>query len=317
MNTTRRGFLQTTGATLAAAHLPTLAAEAPAAKKPAIHPLVAELYDGLTAEQRQQIVMPFDHPKRTMFRNNWEITPVAIAKFTKPQQDLIRKIFDTMISDQGRKMFATQMDDDAGGFDAYHPALFGTPDTQLEFVLTGRHCTMRIDADPNDGLAFNGVMVYGHDPGGFTESADHPGNVFWYQAKRANEVFQALDAKQREAALLDRAPAENAVSHRPTGHPGLSGADMSADQRSLVQAVMKDLLAPYNEANADEAVKILTGNGGLEKLHLAFYRKESNGNNGDLGNDGLWDIWRLEGPGFVWHFRGAPHVHAYVNIKRV
>jgi hypothetical protein len=22
----------------------------------------------------------------------------------------------------------------------------------------------------------------------------------------------------------------------------------------------------------------------------------------------------VEGPSFVWHFRGAPHVHAYINI---
>ena len=43
---------------------------------------------------------------------------------------------------------------------------------------------------------------------------------------------------------------------------------------------------------------------------MAFY--ESN----DIGNDHEWDIWRLEGPTFVWHFRGAPHVHAYVNIAK-
>jgi hypothetical protein len=29
---------------------------------------------------------------------------------------------------------------------------------------------------------------------------------------------------------------------------------------------------------------------------------------------GVWDNWRLEGPAFVWHFRGSPHVHVWVNI---
>ena len=43
---------------------------------------------------------------------------------------------------------------------------------------------------------------------------------------------------------------------------------------------------------------------------MAFYSNE------DVGSDKEWDIWRLEGPNFVWHFRGAPHVHAYVNIAR-
>ena len=35
---------------------------------------------------------------------------------------------------------------------------------------------------------------------------------------------------------------------------------------------------------------------------------------GDLKNDKVWDIWRIEGPTFVSHFRGAPHVHAYINV---
>ena len=50
--------------------------------------------------------------------------------------------------------------------------------------------------------------------------------------------------------------------------------------------------------------------GGLDALHMAFY--ESN----DIGTDKEWDIWRVEGPSFVWHFRGAPHVHSYVNIAK-
>ena len=35
---------------------------------------------------------------------------------------------------------------------------------------------------------------------------------------------------------------------------------------------------------------------------------------GDVGGDKIWDVWRIEGPSFVWHFRGDPHVHAYINI---
>ena len=33
-----------------------------------------------------------------------------------------------------------------------------------------------------------------------------------------------------------------------------------------------------------------------------------------LGSDCVWDNWRLEGPLFVWHFRGSPHVHVWVNV---
>jgi hypothetical protein len=50
-------------------------------------------------------------------------------------------------------------------------------------------------------------------------------------------------------------------------------------------------------------------NGGLDSLWLAFYASE------DIGNDGVWDVWRLEGPAMVWYFRGSPHVHTWVRVN--
>jgi hypothetical protein len=68
------------------------------------------------------------------------------------------------------------------------------------------------------------------------------------------------------------------------------------------------LIEPYRTADQEEVRKCLKAQGGLEKCRLAFYKS------GDLGNDGVWDNWRLEGPSFVWHYRGTPHVHVWVNI---
>ena len=28
-----------------------------------------------------------------------------------------------------------------------------------------------------------------------------------------------------------------------------------------------------------------------------------------------WFDWRLEGPAFVWHYRGAPHVQVWINVS--
>ena len=52
---------------------------------------------------------------------------------------------------------------------------------------------------------------------------------------------------------------------------------------------------------------------GLDKLCLSFYKTDTDGDP-DLGEDSEWEVWRVEGPTFVWHFRGAPHVHTHVNI---
>ncbi len=49
--------------------------------------------------------------------------------------------------------------------------------------------------------------------------------------------------------------------------------------------------------------------GGMDNLHMAFYKA------GDIGNDGVWDVWQVEGPSMVWYFRSAPHVHTWVNIR--
>ena len=151
-----------------------------------------------------------------------------------------------------------------------------------------------------------------HAAEGFNEKPDHPGNAYWYQAVRANEVFKALDGKQREKALVSKAPKEDAVSVQGGSgtFPGLTVGELSGDQKGLVESVIKVILAPYREQDVEEAVAILKAGGGLDKLHMAFY--EAN----DIGKDQEWDVWRLEGPNFVWHFRGAPHVHAYVNISQ-
>jgi hypothetical protein len=85
-------------------------------------------------------------------------------------------------------------------------------------------------------------------------------------------------------------------------------ADLSADQKGLVRKVLADLLAPFRKADADEALKMIEA-GGFDALHMAFYK------NMDIGNDGVWDVWQIEGPNMLWYFRGAPHVHTWVNIR--
>ena len=78
-----------------------------------------------------------------------------------------------------------------------------------------------------------------------------------------------------------------------------------------MESTLKVLLAPYREEDVDEIMAILKQGGGLDRLSMAFYQE------GDLEEDKMWDIWRIEGPSLVWHFRGAPHVHAYINIGMV
>ena len=72
--------------------------------------------------------------------------------------------------------------------------------------------------------------------------------------------------------------------------------------------VLDKLIEPFRKTDQDEMLAALNSQGGLDQCSLCFYQRD------DLGDDGVWDNWRLEGPSFVWYFRGSPHVHVWVNV---
>ena len=309
--TDRRWFLKTA----AAASVGALAATAAPKLRGDSETLVATLYKGLTPDQRSSMCFAFDHPLRSKVDANWQITKAQVGKaFTPDQQAMIQEIFRDLHNPEFYEKVVYHMKEDAGGLGAYAVAIFGEPGSgKFEFVLTGRHCTARCDGDSVEGAAFGGPIFYGHASQSFNEKPDHAGNVYWFQALRANEVFKALDGKQREAALLGdpREEKQNAtVELRRRGEQaGLPVADMKRDQRELVEQVLSDLLLPFRKKDRDEAMRYIKASGGVDSLTMSFYK------NLDIGNDGVWDVWQLESPTMVWYFRGNPHVHTWVNIR--
>lgn len=327
---TRRQFVRVVSAGAAAATLGQLAPEALSAKDAVATPetLVQKLYISLTPVQRKSVCFPWDHTDargllRTRVENNWQITDVkqlnvASSFFNKDQQELIHEIFHGLYNKDWHQRIAKQLQDDAGGYGKQQTiALFGTPGTgKFEFVMTGRHLTIRCDGDSAGHVAFGGPIFYGHAASDFYEEADHAGNVFWPQAQKANALYKMLNGKQRAQALVEIAPPEAAVGFRkkPAEIPGVLISELTSDQKAHAQEVLQSLLEPYRVSDQQEAVKALKAQGGLDACRLSFYRKAANGDSVDLGDDGQWDVWRLEGPAFVWHFRGAPHVHVWVNV---
>ena len=308
----RRTFLQAAGAaTVVAALGPSMyhsgaAAAAPSATS-AAETAVGRFYASLTDEQKKTVCFPFEHELRQRISANWHVTKPKIDDefYTKEQRAIIDEIVKKVTSEDGYERLKKQTEYDDGGMGAYSVAVFGTPGSgKFQWEMTGRHLTLRADGDSVDRAAFGGPIVYGHG------EEDPKDNLFHYQTKQANEVFKALDPKQAEKALLKDAPGESAVKIQGSGgsFPGIAFGELSNDQRGVVEATMKVLLSPYRQEDVDEVMAILKASGGLEKLHMAFYQQ------GDLKDDKVWDIWRVEGPSFVWHFRGAPHVHAYINI---
>lgn len=245
---------------------------------------------------------------RTRVANNWMINDKEVNSdfYTGEQKDLIRKIFEGIIQPEWHAQFDKQLEDDCGGFgEEQSIAIFGRPgDGKFEFVLTGRHMTLRCDGNSIDNVAFGGPIFYGHAPTGGDEEADHKGNVFWPQALQANKVYEMLDGKQRKIAEVPKTPREQSVAFQGKDgrFAGIPITDLSGDQREQMQKTLQTLVEPFRQTDREEAMQCLKTQGGLDACYLSFYTDQ------DIGQDKVWDNWRLEGPSFVL---ALPQYRAY------
>jgi hypothetical protein len=311
----RRDFIRVAGSTAAglalagAVAVPRLRAREDKAPSPA-EDLVKELFKTLTADQTKNVVHPWDSDMRSKFYNAPMAKKIGDA-YTKPQQELIERILKAISSgDDGMRCISRAGTwDTSGSLQGCGADIFGDPSNgKFAWVFTGHHLTVRCDGDSEEGPAFGGPIYYGHSPNGYSDR-----NVFYFQTKAVQGVFEALSEKQRKVAVVTGSPGEGESSVKfkkaSDTKPGLSFGEMNKDQQELVESVMRTLLSPYRKADVDEVMQVIKTNGGMEKMHLAFYPDK------DMNDKQPWHFWRLEGPGFVWNFRVLPHVHTYVNIS--
>lgn len=327
----RRGFLQAMGAgaavvlaggtaTSSALAFDEKAPEKRGTPKPA-EALIKELHASLDDEQKKTLVLPWNHgadgngksPSRHgMYNRPFQNQRIGDV-YSKPQQELVDRILHAICNgEEGyRQVTRAGMFDSSKSLQGCGSHIFGTPgdDTKFTWMFSGHHLTVRCDGNSEPGAAFGGPMYYGHSARG-----DSTGNVYHFQTRRVQELFESLDEKQQALAVASGNPGEQAASvrFRPDGEakPGIAAGSLSPDQKELAGRVMQDLVAPFRKEDGDEVMEIVEKNGGLDQIHLAYY-KDNSSKDGDV----KWHFWRVEGPGFVWNFRVLPHVHCFVNIS--
>jgi hypothetical protein len=280
--------------------------------------LIRELNAGLTADQRRLVIHPWNAgvnnagqgiPMRHRMYNNPMARRIGEV-YSRPQQELNQRILRALADNEDGYHQLTRGGtfDASRTFDACGADLFGNPaeDQQWAWVFSGHHITVRCDGNTQAGVAFGGPIYYGHSPDGYSER-----NIFNYQTRSVMSLYDALTAQQRQMAVVVGTPGEGAdsIRFRTMGRmPGIPASELTLAQKRLARSVMRTILSPYRRADADEVMEILGRNGGLERIHFAFYRDQG------ATDNARWHFWRLEGPGFVWNFRVLPHVHTFVNI---
>ena len=142
----------------------------------------------------------------------------------------------------------------------------------------------------------------------------HSNNVWWYQGQQANKVIGTFDDTQRSKALMEKGEPDSARSIRlqgdQLGRSGIVVGELDGQPKQMVQQLLKDLIHPFRAFDVGEVQECLQESGGVDKLRLTFFKE------GDIGDDQVWDIWKLEGPAFAWYFHGSPHVHTWVSVAR-
>lgn len=298
---------------------------------------LARLDASLSPRQRQLIVHPWDEPARQI-TNTVAIfdRPHIGTVFDPEQRALVRRLYETMLSDQGRARFDNTITLE-GKLEGCVLALFS--DTapgelaaaaargQVQTMITGGHLLLREGGTARSGYAFGGPIAYGQQIG--NGEFQVRGNAFAVHGDALNRFYESLAPAERAVALQVRSHHELMV--QPQGavgnFEGVRVGSVAEAAREGARDLVNVVLETYKpEARAD-AWAALEANGGLDALHVAVYAEYGFYADGSRYSDltpaeraarelPYWQVWRVEGPGCVIHFQGSPHVHAYINIVR-
>jgi hypothetical protein len=282
----------------------------------------------LTPAQRALIVLPADHPSRQITNTIAVLERPHLGTFLSPRQrSLVDALYASMLSPHGRACLAgtTAVE---GRLDGCVLAIYGEPeDGRAQTVIMGGHLFLRGGGESPEGAAFGGGIAHGHQIGNGKWRV--PGNAFAHHGDAANRVYASLTVGERARAIAAAPPHElvlqvQGAGGRFDGHR--VGSLSEAGQRECGR-LMEELLRPYPEEARARARACIAGNGGLDGLHIAFYASHGfypdmatwarlDGRERQRRGDPYWQVWRIEGPGTIFHFQGHPHVHAYLQVVR-
>ena len=283
--------------------------------------LAAQVHSGLSATAKKQACFAFDHPLRQVHNRGLWLGGASVnaATLNWDARRALSTLLRQQLSPEGFERLLSQYPSRISGVNYLNLLLFGAPgEGPWQMLLSGIHLNLRVASQIPDsaafgGPAFGGPVVYGDQRG--NERDGLPGNVFRYQMQTAHQLIAGLTPAQRGALRVAQAPPQTciAVQGRDGRFDGLPVAELPLASRKLAHAVVAGILENYGEANAAHALECLNRNGGVDALHFADYDVDYQG--GRHAGDRPSQVFRLEGAGAVFHFRGQPHVHAFVNVE--
>jgi hypothetical protein len=272
--------------------------------------LTQRLYTSLDESQRADTCVPYDHPLRQYHnRGVWGGGRPILFGFNREQRGILTDLLYSGLSEQGQARVPYEYFTRWPGVHSMHALICGDPTTgPYQVILTGVHVNLRLGGKSREGAAFGGPQVYGDQRG--NEKVGLPGNVYRSQFVLAQRLLQGLDAGRKKLAVLEQEPTQTQIELQGPGgsFSGIPVAELTSEGKGLAQQLVDEILSTYPAADVAYARECLLANGGLDGLFLSYYQ---HGEDGDIPEA---QVFRLEGPAAVFHFRGYPHVHAFINV---
>lgn len=284
--------------------------------------------------QRSHTVLPWQHPTRQI-TNTVAIhrAPHIGTLFNGNQIALIRHLYNLNLSRQGidwfRNTTAFEGKFEGSVFKIFTDAKAGDLATAkaLQTMINGGHYMLRDQGFANDAYAFGGPISYGQQLGNGRYQVE--GNAFKAHGDAVHELHKGLSASERSLAYEVSPPVELVTQIQGPGgqFEGLRIGSASIAARELFKQALDVIFAAYTDAQKLDAFTAIEQNGGLESMHLSLYSDFSFYPDGQKFSSlsakeqsqaavPYAQVWRIEGPASVIHFKGYPHVHAYINIVK-
>jgi hypothetical protein len=295
---------------------------------------IALLDSSMSELQRSHTVLPWHHPTRQV-TNTVAIhnAPHIGTLFNANQIALIRHLYNLNLSQQGvdwfRNTIAFEGKFEGSVFKIFTDASSGNLASahSLQTMINGGHYMLRDQASSNDAYVFGGPISYGQQIGNGRYQVQ--GNAFKAHGDAVHDFHKSLSFPERLQAYETSPPAELVTQIQGPGgqFSGLSIGATSIAKQELFKEALSVIFTAYTDTQKHEAFAAIEHNGGLESLHLSLYSDFSYFPDGQkysaLGSRERREsavpyaqVWRIEGPACVIHFKGYPHVHAYINIVK-
>jgi Protein of unknown function (DUF3500) len=295
---------------------------------PPANAILSALAASLTPRQRELVVFPADHPSRQITNTISVLERPHLGTLLSPsQRDLVQRLYESMLSEPGREAFAATLAVE-GRLDGCVLAIYGEPERGgAHAVIMGGHLMLRTGGEAADGSPFGGGCAYGQQVGNGRWRV--AGNAFAAHGDAANRFTASLAPEERARALLPTPPHELVLQVQGARgrFPGVRVGSVSETAQREAERLLDTVLATYPEAQRRQARACVDANGGIGALSFACY--EDRGFYADMASyaslpaaertrrgEPYWQVWRLEGPAAIVHFKGHPHVHAYVQVVR-